>query len=193
MKGLLNKDIYALRLEALVSGKADKVYSSFSPQIITDYDLLKKAVLKNFCKTPDGFRMNFKSSKIQPGETYQQFSIHLNHLFEQWMEASNVASSYNHLKEFMAYDQFVSCLSPDLHMFVKEWGTLSLEKGVQMLDDLASAHNAYPKTSHSMTGNKKTQKQHIHLMPPGPVTSVRCHNCSKEGHIHPSCPKNPHM
>lgn len=188
----LDEDLYAVRLGALLSGKAGKVYSSLSPQIISDYDLLKKALLKSFCKTSDGFRQDFRSSKIQPGETYQQFSIHLKRLFEQWLEASKVGSSYDALMDFMVYDQFLSSLSPDLRLFVKERGKVSLEEAVQLADDWASARNAYPKTSYSMPGNKKMPK--LHTAPDtskGPTSSVKCHHCGEEGHIRPRCPKNP--
>ncbi|XP_050704489.1 uncharacterized protein LOC126989931 [Eriocheir sinensis] len=41
------------------------------------------SLLKSFCKTPDGFRVDFRSGKIQPGETYEQFSIQLGRSFEQ--------------------------------------------------------------------------------------------------------------
>lgn len=84
----VDKDIYVVRL-ALLSGTAARIYTSLSPEIIPDYNLLNKSQLRSFCKTPGGFRVHFRSSKIQPGETYQHFSIQLERFFEHWLEACN--------------------------------------------------------------------------------------------------------
>lgn len=52
----INKEAYAVRLEVLLSGKATKISTSLSPEILADYALLKKSLLKSFCKPPDGFQ-----------------------------------------------------------------------------------------------------------------------------------------
>lgn len=61
-----SSDANAVRLGALLSGKVGKICSSLSPDIVSDHTLLKKSLLRSFCNTPDGLRVDFRSSKIQP-------------------------------------------------------------------------------------------------------------------------------
>lgn len=48
-----DQQTYDVRLGALLSSKAAKIYASLSSKIITNYQLLKKTQLRTFCKTPD--------------------------------------------------------------------------------------------------------------------------------------------
>ena len=95
----VDKEAYAVTLGALLSGKAARIYTSLSPAIVADYTLLKKSLLKSFCKTPDGFRMDFRLTKIQPGETFELFGIQLGRSFDQWLEACNIDPTYASLRD----------------------------------------------------------------------------------------------
>lgn len=193
----VDKDAYAVRLGARLSGKAARIYTSLSPEIVADYHLLKKSLLKSFCKTPDGFRVDFRSGKIQPGETYEQFSIQLGRSFEQWLEASNIDFTYASLKDFMLLDQFISSLLPDLRTFIKERGVRPLAAAVQLADDWSSARHSYPRSPQSSSASKKTHKKDKASSDSGspaakvPAFTLKCHQCGEVGHIRPRCPKNP--
>jgi len=136
---------YTVQLGSLLTGKAVSIYTSLSPEVTRDYEALKKALLRGFNKTPDQYRMDFRSSKIKVGETYQQFSIYIGRLFDQWLEYRNIEKSYESIREFMIFDQLISSLSSDIRMFIKERNTSSLDAAVELPDTWASAHNAYPK------------------------------------------------
>lgn len=71
----LNEDThkYAVRLGCLLTGKAAELYISLPSSIIKDYKLLKQALLTGFSKTPDGYRVDFRSAKIKVGQNYHQF------------------------------------------------------------------------------------------------------------------------
>ncbi|XP_076030282.1 uncharacterized protein LOC143018628 [Oratosquilla oratoria] len=49
----LSPDSYAVRLGSLLTGKAADMYISLSPEVTKNYELLKKALLSGFNKTPD--------------------------------------------------------------------------------------------------------------------------------------------
>ncbi|XP_050703676.1 uncharacterized protein LOC126989161, partial [Eriocheir sinensis] len=153
------------------------------------------SLLKSFCKTPDGFRVDFRSGKIQPGETYEQFSIQLGRSFEQWLEASNIDFTYASLKDFMLLDQFISSLLPDLRTFIKERGAAGGRW--QLADDWSSARHSYPRSPQSSSASKKTHKKDKASFDSGspaakvPAFTLKCHQCGEVGHIRPRCPKNP--
>ena len=192
----VDKEAYAVTLGALLSGKAARIYTSLSPAIVADYTLLKKSLLKSFCKTPDGFRMDFRSTKIQPGETFEQFGIQLGRSFDQWLEACNIDPTYASLKDFTVLDQFISSLTPDLRIFIKERGVNTLAAAVQRADDWSSARHSYPRACQSLSTHKKSNKKEtpsdsILQATKGPASVVKCHHCAEVGHIRPKCHKNP--
>lgn len=131
----VNRASYSVRLGSLLSGNAAKMYTSLFNETVTDLELLKKALLKSFCKNPYEFRMDFRSCKIQPDETYAQFGINVNRFFEECLDASTVTLPYKDLSYFMVIDILLSSLNPNLRTFIKE------------------RHNSYPRTSHLAFGN----------------------------------------
>ena len=94
----ISRDTYAVRLGSLLTGKPVEIYTSLSPEITQDYDLLKQALLKGFNKTPDAYRLDFRRAKIRVGENFQQFSIHLGRLFDYWIKSCDVPNQYDSLR-----------------------------------------------------------------------------------------------
>lgn len=62
--------------------KSSDLYTSISPNITENFQLLKKNLFKGFCKTPDGYRVELRNCKIKPEETYVQFVVKLGHKFD---------------------------------------------------------------------------------------------------------------
>ena len=98
----------------------------------------------------------------------------------------------------MLLDQFISSLSSELRMFLKERDVSTLAEAVRLADQWTTAHGAYPRHEHSHrkpsatsglkdasgTTLSSTNKEN-------PKSSVKCHNCGESGHIRPRCPQNP--
>ena len=143
----LEEQSYAVRIGCLLTGKAAELYTSLPPSTTQDYQQLKEALLTGFSKSPDGYRMDFRSAKIKVGQNYNQFATHLTKMFEFWVETSKVSETYDDLKDFIIFDQFLASLTPDLRLFIKERRTTTLKEAVRLADDWASARNAYPKSS----------------------------------------------
>ena len=190
----IKDDQYAIILGGLLTGKAVDIYTSLPPNVTSDYQLLKKALLRGYSKTPASYRSDFRNAKIKAGETYNQFSIHLGRLFDFWVDACNVSKDYNSLRDFMLYDQLMSSVPPDLRVYVKEQNVSTLTEAVTLADNWASAHNSYPKTN---SGDKGKRVVETKAATPGPsapkrdLTKVKCHQCGEMGHYKSHCPKNP--
>ncbi|XP_037774039.1 uncharacterized protein LOC119570315 [Penaeus monodon] len=190
----ISEDSYAVRLGSLLTGKAVEIYTSLSPEITADYKQLKKALLNGFSKTPNGYRQDFRAAKIKVGETYKQFSINLGRLFDQWIDSSGLENSYESLRSFMILDQFKSSLSPDLRIYIKEHNVPTLDQTVQLADNWAAAHNAYPKSNTTFKTKKSTENKpvnHVPVMKENFIKEIKCHNCGEFGHYRSRCPKNP--
>ena len=195
-------DTLAVRLGSLLTGKAAKLYSTLDINTISDFSLLKQALLIGFDKTPERYRLDFRNSRIQVGENYRQFSTRLQQLFDSWLEASQVDQTVEKLREFMILDQFLASLSPDLRLFLKEQNITVLKTMVEKADIWASAHHAYPRQNTSGTHTKSStyrkpagagpsDKGENSTNPKTIFSKVKCYNCGEEGHISSRCPKNP--
>lgn len=148
----VSKDTFAVRLGSVLTGKALDIYSSLSPEIAADYDLLQNSLLGGFSKTPAGYCTDFRSAKIRFGETYRQFSIQLGRSFDQWFESYNLEKSYECQRSFEILDKFLASVSPEIRMFIKVRNVPDLDEAVTLADNWASAHGSYPKSS--LSGNK---------------------------------------
>lgn len=203
----IHKDTYAARLGSVLTGKCVEIYASLSDDITSDYELLKKALLKGFHKTLDGYRHDFRSARLKEGETYDLFAIKLGRLFDQWIEACDVKKEFKCLRSFIVLDQLISSVSPELRTYLKENDVKDLDKAVKLADSWSSAHRAFPRASSTAVKPRKQNNQSRPLenspqnsgasKPPQSrrgkpdYSNVTCHGCGDKGHIRPTCPKNP--
>ena len=79
------KDTFAIKLSALLTGRAMDVYTRMSDADASDYDKLKKALLTRYNYTEDGYRKRFREATPETEETPDQFVIRLkNYLTNGW-------------------------------------------------------------------------------------------------------------
>ncbi|XP_076057552.1 uncharacterized protein LOC143035027 [Oratosquilla oratoria] len=204
----VEEDSLAARLGSTLTGKAAELYSTFDLATISNFSLLKHALLTGFDKTPERYRLDFRNDKIRVGENYRQFATRLRQLFDNWLEACKVPQSFEALRQFVVLDQFLASLIPDIRLFIKEQSVTSLESAVTKADDWASAHKAYPKPNTNYASGKtsfpRRKTNVVESLPPpshGSThedtkggafrTPMRCFNCGEEGHHRFRCPKNP--
>ena len=71
------KNTWAIKLSALLTGRAMDVYTRMSDTDANDYDKLKKALLIRYNYTEDSCRKRFRQVKPETEETPDQFVIRL--------------------------------------------------------------------------------------------------------------------
>ena len=71
------KDTRAIKLSALLTGRAMDVYTRMSDADASDYDKLKKALSTRYNYTEDGYRKRFREATPETEETPDQFVIRL--------------------------------------------------------------------------------------------------------------------
>ena len=82
---VLPRDTFAVRLDCLLTRKAAELYMSLPSSTTEDFELLKQALLTGLSKTPDGYRVDLRSTKIKVGQNYHQFVIQLSRMFDSWV------------------------------------------------------------------------------------------------------------
>ena len=68
------KTVWMLLLQSVLMGKAQEVYSSMSIEQSSQYETVKKAILKAYKLIPEAYRQNFRSYRKQGKQTYTEFA-----------------------------------------------------------------------------------------------------------------------
>ena len=68
------KTVWMLLLQSVLMDKARKVYSSMSIEQSSQYETIKKAILKAYELVPEAYRQNFRSYRKQEKQTYTEFA-----------------------------------------------------------------------------------------------------------------------
>ena len=181
-----DKGSWGTNLSALLKGRALDVFSRLPVATALNYDELKKALLKRFDMTEEGFRKKFRLSKPEGGETFQQFATRLESYFERWIDMSATGKTYDELKDLMMKDQFLQCCGKDLALFLKERIPKSIEEMSRYADQFAEARAV---ASTSLTIKPTIDRKGSQESSPKdrPRTDKKCYDCGKPGHLSFEC------
>ena len=121
------KDTWAIKLSALLTGRAMDVYTRMSDADASDYDKLKKALLTRYNYTEDGYRKRFREATPETEETPDQFVIRLKNYLAKWLELSGSSpDNFDALVDLIVKEQFINACSEDLAMYLLERGPKDL-------------------------------------------------------------------
>ena len=146
---------YATNLSALLREKSLDVYTRLSPEHARNYDELKKALLKHYLLTEEGFKDKFETSNIEKGETATQFAARLTKYFDRWVDLTGTGKTYHDLRELIIKERFLALLPREVTTYLREQENLSLENCAKGADRYLDAHHL--KTGTSVVGNKQKQ------------------------------------
>ena len=141
------RDRWAIHLGSLLTGKALDIYIGAAEDDTRHYEGLKQVLIDGFQKTPDGYRLAFRSLKLGPDKTYQQFAIQLGRVLDRWLESMAVAHDFISMRNLFITDQFMASISSDVRTFIKEQQCRTLEDMCRSADAWATAQKSYPKSS----------------------------------------------
>jgi len=84
---------------------------------VTSYEKLKEDLLKRFKLSEGGYRSRFKKSRLENGETPEQFVERIRKYLRKWRAMANFEKTYEVLEDLIVRDQYLIC-SKELQTFV---------------------------------------------------------------------------
>ncbi|XP_060603795.1 uncharacterized protein LOC132756686 [Ruditapes philippinarum] len=192
------RDTWAMSLSSLLSGQGLEVFTSLPIEEANKYDTLKRAILKRYQLTEEGFRVKFRQSRPLPGESVFQFIERLRRYFTRWTDMAGVEQTFHGISELLIKEQFIEGCSTDLAVFLKERVPTSIEELTRLAEQYIEAHKgassvfgrgtpvpkqgqmgkrSIPETSSRVTENRNS-----------PVKT--CFICNKAGHLARDCRQN---
>ena len=110
-------DSWAANLSALLQGTALDVYSRLSGIEAINYEILRESLLKRFQLTEEGFRLKFRKSTPEKGETASQFATRINNYLTRLMDLAMVDETYEGIRDLFLREQFMNSVNKNLQVF----------------------------------------------------------------------------
>ena len=194
------KEKWATNLSVLLQGKALDVYSRLSFSDAVNYDTLRDALLKRYRLTEEGFRLKFRNSKQEVGETANQFVVRLANYLSRWMELGKITESFEGLKDLILREQFLAVSNKNLVTFLKERKLGSVKEMTELADQYIEAHSAGDSMFRLSLSNKPDANFEVNRSNQFrssvsennsqslPLKDRVCYNCGKKDHFIKNCP-----
>ena len=100
-------------------------------------------MLKLHQLTEEGFRLKFRDSKLEQGETVFQFMARLVRYFSRWTEMAEVDGTFESLMDLIIREQFIQTCSPELALFLKEQMLKSRAEVTKYAEEYIEAHGGF--------------------------------------------------
>ena len=192
-----NRDRWATNLSALLQGIALDVYSRLSSTEAVDYDILRESLLKRFQLTEEGFRLKFRNSTPEKGETPSQFETRIDNCLSRWMDLAKVDETYVGIRDLLLREQFMNSVRKNLQVFLKEHKVKSVLEMAELAEQHHEAHGSF-----SETNTPKSEVEVDNLSSSNNQTFLKdsdqkayttkerfCYFCHSSDHFVRNCPK----
>ena len=88
-------------LQTVLTGKAQRVYATLSPEECSLYEAVKMAVLKNFELVPEAYRQKFRDKKKEDRQSYVEFLRDKEGLLDKWYSIKNIRGDIKKLGQLI--------------------------------------------------------------------------------------------
>ena len=188
------------KLAPQLTGKAQQVYASLSPDEAKSYSVVKAAILHRYNINEETYRKRFQGLTINPGEMPRELLTHLTDLANKWLKD---CSSVDEVRDAIVKEQRLATLPDD----VRVWVSQQNREAGQLAEDYLQARGSTEALKQVVSEGESKKEQR----PPGncprcgeaghwasdcPSKSKseeqrhqpRCYNCKKRGHLSFQCP-----
>ena len=194
------KEVWAMQLAGLLTGKALAAYAAGGSEESTDYEKVKTAILHRYEVNDETRRQRFRQGMKRPEESYRAWVCRTTDYFDRWMKDQKLT-----VREVVIMEQILLGVPEEMVVWLKERKPESLEQLGKLADDYVLARKSEGVRSPRPTapgfykveaGNPPSQVREERRRPVanGERTQVnfrgdkRCYSCGRWGHLSYSCP-----
>ncbi|XP_069161336.1 uncharacterized protein [Procambarus clarkii] len=129
---------WAELVQGRLTDEAREAYNMLDLKECANYDAVKRAVLHSIKLTPECYRKRFRECTRSPGKSSAETERDMERKFLKWLE-SEVAKSAEDVKRLMVMEKFMSVLSPEIRIRVREADIKDLRTAADRADMLEEA------------------------------------------------------
>ena len=203
------KEHWTLLLQSVVIGKAREIYTQLSLEQSSDYDKVKKLILKAYELVPEAYMQKFRNCRKENDKTHVEFAKTKEQLFYKWCSSKKIGSDYPKLRQLMLVEEFKRCINSDVRSFSDEKEVETFEKAARLADDYTLTHKVsfvskanprqpfYPPSGHKPSPSLQSGNSDQNApksKPPGenqghnPLSQPISNYCKQSSHIVSDCP-----
>lgn len=132
-------ELWSLLLQCKLVGKAQEVCTALPIEQSLNYDTVKAAVLRAYELVPEAYRQKFRNHQKITSQTFGEFAREKTVLFDKWCAASRV-TTFEQLRELLLLEDFKSCVSENIVVYLNEQKVLSLTDAAVLADEFVLTH-----------------------------------------------------
>ena len=136
------KEHWTLLLQSVVIGKAREIYTQLSLEQSSNYDKVKKLILKGYELVPEAYRQKFRDCRKEHDQTHVEFARTKEQLFDRWCSSKKVGSDHAKLRQLLLVEEFKRCINSDVKSFLDEKEVETLDLAARLADDYSLTHKA---------------------------------------------------
>ena len=186
------KEQWPILLQCSLVGKAQVAYSCLSVEDSSNYDAIKKAILKAYELVPEAYKQKFRELKKAETQTYVDFAREKEQLFSEWCRSKDV-EDYRSLRELVLIEEFKSCIPKEIKTHIDEMQTDVLDKAAVIADEYALNHKAIFKSRDFFSDKNRSggyfMDRDKDFNTNGSRSRTSCFYCGKPGHVKAQCYK----
>uniref|UniRef100_H3A3U6 SCAN box domain-containing protein n=1 Tax=Latimeria chalumnae TaxID=7897 RepID=H3A3U6_LATCH len=126
-------DQWVVRLVPYLTGKAQIAYGNLDPAQATDYDYVKRTILRRCDICGEMYWQRFRTLQYKHGDQPRDIYIRLKDLFYKWIQPER--KTVYELAERMIMEQFLQVLPEDVQVWVREHRPESGERAIALAED----------------------------------------------------------
>ncbi|XP_069102169.1 uncharacterized protein [Argopecten irradians] len=131
------EDKLTMLLQSVLIGKARDIYSSLSVDDISNYQVVKKAILKAYELVPEAYCLKFRNSRKRDEQTHVEFAREKEQMFNRWCDSKEIDEDFGKLRQLLLIEEFKRCVHINIKTHLDERKVETLSEAATMADDYA--------------------------------------------------------
>ena len=173
----IEKKRWAFKLAPQLTGKAQKAFAAMEEGEASDYDQLKKAILKRYNISGETYRQRLRTTVRKSDESNREMATRVMELVQKWMAE---CTTVQEVLEMVGTEQLLNSMGEDVRVWVRERNPKTCAGAGELVDDYELARKTGKVDMNRKSGEKKQQSG----------SPARCFSCGQIGHRVFECRKN---